>query len=97
MATLKPSVSASDHFQGNENAKVVLVEYGDYQCPHCGHAYPILKEVQKHFGENLKFVFRNFPLENIHAFALPAAIATEAASKQGKYWEIKTTCMAIHL
>jgi protein-disulfide isomerase len=88
MAILKPAVSAKDHFQGNENAPITLVEYGDYQCPHCGHAYPIVKEVQAYFGDNLKFVFRNFPLENIHPFAVPAAIAAEAAAKQNKFWEM---------
>jgi protein-disulfide isomerase len=88
MATLKPAVSSTDHFQGNENAPITLVEYGDYQCPHCGHAYPIIKKVQAYFGDNLKFVFRNFPLENIHPFAVPAAIATEAAAKQDKFWQM---------
>jgi protein-disulfide isomerase len=88
MSTLKPSVSSLDHFQGNENATLTMVEYGDYQCPHCGHAYPIIKKVQEYFGDNLKFIFRNFPLENIHPFAVPAAIATEAAAKQHKFWEM---------
>ena len=88
MAHLKPPVSANDHFQGSEHAAITLVEYGDYQCPHCGHAYPLLKQVQQHFGTQLRFVFRNFPLENVHPFAVPAAIATEAAAKQDKFWEM---------
>ena len=88
MGTLKPAVSATDHSQGNKNAAITLVEYGDYQCPYCGQAYPILKEIQEYFGEKLKFVFRNFPLQNIHPFAVPAAIAAESAAKQNKFWEM---------
>jgi protein-disulfide isomerase len=88
MPHLKPAVSVTDHIQGNPDATVTLVEYGDYQCPHCGHAYPIIKKLQRHFGGKLRFVFRNFPLESIHPFAFPAAIATEAAAKQNKFWEM---------
>jgi protein-disulfide isomerase len=88
MSKLKPPVGAADHFQGSENATVTLVEYGDYQCPHCGHAYPIIKAVQKAMGKKLKFVFRNFPLAEAHPNAVHAAIAAEAASGQGKFWEM---------
>lgn len=88
MSKLKPAVSAADHYQGAKDAKVVLVEYGDYQCPHCGHAYPIIKSVQKKMGHKLKFVFRNFPLSEAHPNAVHAAIAAEAASAQGKFWEM---------
>ena len=56
MSKLKPPVSGSDHFQGNKNAPIELVEYGDYQCPHCGRAYPIIKSIQKKMGDKLKFV-----------------------------------------
>lgn len=86
--SLKPPVSERDHIQGNPNAKVELVEFGDYQCPHCGHAYPIIKQVQQALGDELKFVFRNFPLVEIHPQARIAAVATEAANRQGKYWEM---------
>jgi protein-disulfide isomerase len=86
--SLKPPVSAQDHIQGNPKAKVELVEFGDYQCPHCGHAYPIIKQVQEALGDQLKFVFRNFPLAEIHPQARIAAVATEAANRQGKYWEM---------
>ena len=87
--SLRPAVSNNeDHIQGDVNATITLVEYGDYQCPHCGHAYPIIKEVQQKLGDQLKFVFRNFPLANIHPEATQAAIATEAAALQGKYWEM---------
>lgn len=85
---LKPKVGENDHFQGNEKAVIELVEFGDYQCPHCGHAYPILKKIQKKLGEDLKFVFRNFPLSEIHPNAVNAAVATEAAALQQKFWEM---------
>ncbi|UMQ42699.1 thioredoxin domain-containing protein [Chryseobacterium sp. Y16C] len=86
--SLKPSVSTTDHAQGNDNADLVIVEYGDYQCPYCGAAYPVLKELMKEFGSQVKFVFRNFPLSEMHQYARPAAIAAEAANLQGKFWEM---------
>lgn len=85
---LKPEVTESDNIQGDSNAVITLVEYGDYQCPHCGLAYPIIKQIQDFFGDKLKFVFRNFPLQNIHELAVPAAIASEAIGKQNKFWEM---------
>jgi len=81
-------INEKDHVQGNENAKIELIEYGDYECPYCGEAYPIIKKVQKELGNNLKFIFRNFPLVEMHPFALHAAIASEAAAEQGKFWEM---------
>ena len=86
MAKLKIAVGPDDHAQGPENAPVTLVEYGDYQCPHCGHAYPIVKRVQKHLGERLRFVFRNFPLSEMHPWAEAAAEAAEFAGAQGQFW-----------
>ncbi len=88
MAGLKPIVGEQDHFQGTANASIVIVEFGDYQCPHCGAAYPIIKEIQETFGDQVKFVFRNFPLAEIHHYARAAAQAAEAAALQGKFWEI---------
>ncbi len=88
MSKLNPALNNKDHFQGNENAAIELVEYGDYQCPHCGRAYPIIKSIQEKMGDDLKFVFRNFPLAQIHPNAVHAAIATEAAGLQGKFWEM---------
>ncbi|MBC7904002.1 MAG: thioredoxin domain-containing protein [Gemmatimonadaceae bacterium] len=85
---LKPPVNEVDHCQGDKAAKIVIVEYGDYQCPHCGRAYPLVKKLQAELGEDLCFVFRNFPLAKIHPDAMMAAIATEAAALQGKYWEM---------
>ena len=87
-AHLKPPVSDKDHSQGDAGASIELVEYGDYQCPHCGAAYPVIKEIQKVFGSQVRFVFRNFPLSEIHPYAVPAAIATEAAGMQHKFWEM---------
>jgi protein-disulfide isomerase len=81
-------VSARDHVEGPETAPVTLVEYGDYQCPYCGAAYPIVKRVQKRLGDHLRFVFRNFPLSEIHPFAEGAAEGAEAAGAQGKFWEM---------
>jgi protein-disulfide isomerase len=88
MSTLKVSVSPSDHVQGDSNAECTLVEYGDYQCPHCGRAYPIVKRIQKHFGKRLRFVFRNFPLNEVHPDAESAAEAAEFAAAHGKFWEM---------
>jgi protein-disulfide isomerase len=88
MAQLKPPVNKKDHIQGNITAPIELLEYGDYQCPHCGRAYPIIKNVQRRFGDDLKFVFRNFPLSEMHPDALNAALAAEAAGLQNKFWEM---------
>ena len=87
-AVLHAPVSSNDHAQGPATATVTLVEYGDYECPHCGRAYPIVKELQRRFGEQLRFVFRNFPLREIHPHAAHAAEAAEAASSQGLFWEM---------
>jgi protein-disulfide isomerase len=75
-----------DHIEGPLNASLTLVEYGDYQCPFCGAAYPEVKKVQKELGSELRFVFRNFPLTNMHEYAMHAAETAEAASAQGKFW-----------
>ena len=85
---LTPPVSKSDHVLGSPDAMVELVEFGDYQCPHCGAAHPMLKQIRKTFGKKLRFVFRHFPLSNVHEYALPAALAAEAAAKQHKFWEM---------
>lgn len=85
---LTPPVNEKDHSQGKGSANVEIVEYGDYQCPYCGAAYPVIKEIQRTFGDQIKFVFRNFPLSEMHPYALPAAIAAEAADRQGKFWEM---------
>jgi protein-disulfide isomerase len=86
--SLKPPVSKNDHIQGSIDAALELVEYGDYQCPSCRRAHAVVKTIQKKFGNNLKFVFRNFPLSEAHPQAKIAAVAAEAAALQGKFWEM---------
>src|SRR3984957_7817831 len=88
MATLKVPVSSEDHAQGPENTEVTVVEYGDYECPYCGQAYPVVQQVQKQFGKRLRFVFRNFPLSGMHPHAEAAAEVAEFAGAQGKFWEM---------
>src|SRR5580704_4103637 len=85
---LTPPLSAHDHVQGSSDAGIVLVEYGDYECPYCGAAYPVVKELQKRLHGKLGFAFRNFPLANAHPHAELAAEAAEAAAAQGKFWEM---------
>jgi protein-disulfide isomerase len=87
-ATLTPAVSARDHIQGRADGAVTLVEYGDYQCPYCGEAHPVVKRLQKTLGKQLRFVFRNFPLTQAHPYAMMAAEAAEAAELQGKFWRM---------
>lgn len=82
------AVGERDHAQGPADAPVTLVEYGDYECPYCGRAYPIIKKIQQEMGKQLRFVFRNFPLNTIHEHASVAAQAAEAAGAQGKFWEM---------
>jgi protein-disulfide isomerase len=77
-----------DHIQGSADAEVTLVQYGDYECPYCGAAYPIIKDVQARMGEKLRFVFRNFPITTAHPHAEQAAEAAEAAAVQGMFWQM---------
>ena len=81
-------VSERDHTQGPADAPVTLVEYGDFQCPHCGRAFPIVEELLRKFAGRIRFVFRNFPLTEAHEFAEVAAEAAEAAAAQGRFWEM---------
>jgi protein-disulfide isomerase len=83
-----PVAEGRDHIQGPATAPVTLIEYGDFQCPFCGQAYPIVKEVQARLGQRLRFVFRNFPITTKHPNAEAAAEAAEAAAAQGKFWEM---------
>jgi protein-disulfide isomerase len=88
-ATLTEPVDEDrDHIQGSVDAAATLVQYGDYECPYCGAAYPIIKEVQAKMGERLRFVFRNFPITTSHPHAEQAAEAAEAAGAQEKFWEM---------
>lgn len=88
MTQLIPIVNNNDHIWGNPIASIELVEYGDYECPYCGHAFPIVKKILRNFGSEIKFVFRNFPLTKIHPNAFSAALATEAAGLQNRFWEM---------
>jgi protein-disulfide isomerase len=88
MTQLIPAINSKDHIWGNPGAWLELVEYGDYECPYCGRAFPIVKNILRNFGSEIKFVFRNFPLSKIHPNAFAAAVATEAASLQNRFWEM---------
>jgi protein-disulfide isomerase len=79
-------VRAEDHAEGDAKAAITLVEYGDYQCPYCGAAYPVVKQLQRQFAGELRFVFRNFPLTQAHPLAQMAAELAEAAATLGKFW-----------
>jgi protein-disulfide isomerase len=81
-------VGDRDHAQGAPDAPVTMVEYGDFECPYCRQAYPIVKEVQGRVGPRLRFVFRNFPLTEIHPHAQHAAEAAEAAGAQRAFWQM---------
>ena len=85
---LAPPVSDRDHVRGPDDALVTLVEYGDYQCPYCGMAYPIVGALREELGDDLRFAYRHFPITTIHPFAEIAAEAAEAAGAQGRFWEM---------
>jgi protein-disulfide isomerase len=87
-ASLTLPIPGRDHIQGPVDALIKLLEYGDYECPFCGEAYPLIKAIQKRLGDKLCFSFRNFPLNNSHPHAQRAAEAAEAAGAQGKFWEM---------
>ena len=87
-STLADPVTPKDHALGSATAPVTLVEYGDFECPHCKRAHPIVREVRARLGARLRFVFRNFPLSNVHPHAEHAAEAAEAAGAQRKFFEM---------
>jgi protein-disulfide isomerase len=87
-ARLSVPVTNRDHVQGNNDAPVTLVEYGDYECPACGEAHEVIKMVQQALGPGLRYVYRNFPLTDKHPHAENAAEAAEAADAQGQFWEM---------
>jgi protein-disulfide isomerase len=88
MGTLRVPVTQHDHSKGPANAPVSLVEYGDFECPGCGAAYPIVNLVVQHFGPKLQFVFRHFPLTQVHPNAEPAAESAEFGGAHGRFWEM---------
>jgi protein-disulfide isomerase len=77
-----------DHIRGPRTAPVTLVEYGDFECPHCGQAHVVLAELQGEMGDQFRLVFRHFPLTQVHPHAERAAEAAEAADAQGRFWEM---------
>lgn len=87
MAHLVTPVSELDHVRGSENSPITVVEYGDFQCPFCGKAYFVLKQLQEMLPH--RFAFRNFPLKQVHPMAVSAAEAAESAALQGKFWEMQ--------
>jgi protein-disulfide isomerase len=95
VASLNPAKAVSetateigDHVYGNKASEVVLIEYGDFQCPGCGGAYPQLKQIKETYKDKIAFIFRNFPLTAIHPNSLAASTAAEAAGLQGKFWQM---------
>lgn len=86
-ASVIDAASATDHVKGNPTAKVVLVEYSDFQCPACGAYYPLVRRIADDYANDIAFVYRHFPLQQ-HPNAIPAAQAAEAAALQGKFWEM---------
>jgi hypothetical protein len=83
--TLKPPVGERDHVEGPADAQVTLIEYGDYECPHCRQVAPIIEQVLERFGDRLRYVFRHLPISTAHP---NAQIAAEAAATQGRFWEM---------
>ena len=86
--SLAVPVGPEDHIQGPVNAPLTLVEYADYECPYCGDAHVVVKRLQDELGPRLRFVFRNFPLTQVHPHAQLAAEAAEAAGAQNRFWEM---------
>ncbi len=85
---VEPVNSRRDHVLGPEEAQVALLEYGDYECPHCGRAHGVVHEVLGRVGDDVRFAYRHFPLSELHPHALAAAQAAEAAAAQNRFWEM---------
>lgn len=92
--TTVPAITSDDHARGNANAKLTVIEYGDFQCPACGQYEPIVQQLESEYGTKVLFVFRNFPLYQVHQNAMISSQAAEAAGLQGKYWEMHDTLYA---
>jgi len=87
-ATTVPALTSADWTRGDATSTVSVIEYGDFECPACGAYEPIVEQLTSEYGNRVLFAFRNFPLYQIHPFAMIAAQAAEAAGLQGKYWEM---------
>jgi protein-disulfide isomerase len=88
MTKLREPVGPTDHVRGKLGAPVTVVEYGDYQCPHCAMAHPIVSSIRQQLGPTMCFVFRHFPLTEVHPLAEPAAESAEFAGDHGRFWEM---------
>ena len=88
MHDLSVPVAPADHALGASNAAVTLVEYGDFECPNCKQAAPVVKHLLTRFAGRIRLVYRHFPLEEVHPHALHAALAAEAAGAQHKFWQM---------
>jgi len=86
MFDLAIPVDPTDHSIGPSHAPLTLVEYGDFECPNCKQAAPVVKLLLSHFSDRLRFVYRHFPLQEVHPLALNAALAAECAGGQGRFW-----------
>ncbi|WP_212006426.1 DsbA family protein [Chitinophaga sp. HK235] len=84
---LTPPITSRDHVTGNPQGTVEIVEYGDFQCPYCGEAFGVVRDLLRS-ADNIKFVFRHFPLAETHEYAMDAAIAAEAAGRQQQFWHM---------
>jgi protein-disulfide isomerase len=94
MAMLKAPITPGDHRRGDPDAPVILVEYGDYQCPHCATAQPVVRELLRSFGADLALVYRHFPLTEVHPLAATAAEAAEFAGDHDAFWEMHEALFA---
>jgi protein-disulfide isomerase len=91
VAASQQNGNIADHVRGSDDRKILFIEYGDFQCPSCGGAHPNLKTIMDEYSDKVTFVFRNFPLTNMHPNARAAAAVAEAAGLQGKYWQMHDT------
>jgi protein-disulfide isomerase len=94
MSELRFPINERDHVVGPADAPVTLVEYGDYQCPHCQAAWPQVELVLRHFGPNLRYAYRHFPISTVHPLAKPAAECAEFAGAHGLFWEMHSAIYA---
>jgi protein-disulfide isomerase len=94
MTTLRVPLGPEDHVRGSPNARVTLVEYGDYQCPHCAAAQPVVGRLEALFGNGLRVAFRHFPLSEMHPLAEPAAETAEFAAASGAFWTMHEALFA---
>lgn len=87
--TSAPPGAVPPHFKGSESAAVIVEEFADFQCPQCAVVHPRMNEINARFGNKIRFVFRNYPLTTLHPNAYDAAVASEAAALQGRFWEMQ--------